>query len=184
MQPQILKQTYCSLLNRLDGPDDALLVVDVIQQQLVHLRVRDRLEMGRYPISTAAAGFGNQPDSFRTPTGWHQVREIIGSDAEPGQRFVSRKPEGDPLPEPEWSQEDDEDRILSRILRLAGIEKGNASSWSRYVYLHGTNQEHRLGTPSSHGCIRMKNQDIIRMVEQLAGTKQIFCWIGELTPSP
>lgn len=162
-----------------------LLVVDLRRQQL-------RLWAGGravrvYPVSTSRFGAGEQEGSFRTPTGWHEVSDRIGGTASPGQPFVSREPAGAPVPESGW-REDGEGLILTRILRLRGLEPGrNAGpgidTAERHVYLHGTNQEHRLGRPASRGCIHLANRDIIE-VANLLGDAPAWCWIGELDADP
>lgn len=157
-----------------------LLVVDVGRQQL---ELHDKTGLRTtYRVSTGEAGTGQQDGSGRTPTGWHEIAERIGRDAKIGQCFVSREPTGDPLPESAWQSSLDEDRILTRILRLRGLEPGrNAGlgidSYQRYIYLHGTNQEHRLGQPVSHGCIRMGNRDIVELAAMI-GDQPAWCWIG------
>jgi lipoprotein-anchoring transpeptidase ErfK/SrfK len=76
--------------------------------------------------------------------------------------FVGRLPTG------EFGREDDpEDRVQTRILWLAGEEPENANTYDRYVYIHGTNAESRLGTPASHGCVRMSNEDVIDLYDQV-----------------
>ena len=118
------------------------------------------------PVSTARAGTGGQAGSNRTPPGWHRVCARFGAAAALGQVFVSRKPvPGRILSGEEWRAGGNTDLILSRILWLDGLEDGvnrggTVDSRSRYIYIHGTNQEHLLGTPASHGCIRMANRDV------------------------
>ena len=119
-----------------------------------------------YPVSTARAGVGGEARSNRTPPGWHRVCARYGATAALGQVFVSRRPaRGQTLPAARWREGGNVDLILSRILWLDGLEEGvnrggSVDSRARYIYLHGTNQEHLLGTPASHGCVRMANRDI------------------------
>ena len=119
-----------------------------------------------YPVSTACAGVGGEAGSNRTPLGWHRVCARYGAKSALGQVFVSRRPaRGQTLPAARWREGGDVDLILSRILWLDGLEEGvnrggSVDSRARYIYLHGTNQEHLLGTPASHGCVRMANRDI------------------------
>jgi L,D-transpeptidase YbiS len=109
-----------------------------------------------YPCSTAKAGAGSEPGSNRTPTGCFRIAEMIGHGAPPGTIFKSRVPDGvwDGLPS-------EEDHVLTRILWLDGVEDHNANTRERYIYIHGTNQEHLIGTPVSHGCVRMTNSDVL-----------------------
>lgn len=113
------------------------------------------------PVSTAALGCGEVPNSFKTPRGWHRIAEKIGADAPIGTVFKARVPTGKI-----WKPEDpfcEEDLILTRILWLAGDEELNRTSYDRYIYFHGTN--HPVGKPGSHGCIRLNNKDMIRLFD-------------------
>ena len=118
--------------------------------------------VAEYVVSSAANGIGFEEGSYCTPTGRFEVSEKIG-DGEPlGTIFKSRKPMGvwDGTPS-------DDDMILSRILRLNGLDAQNANSMERYIYIHGTNQEDLLGEPVSCGCIRMANADIVDLYDHI-----------------
>lgn len=165
---------------RFGAPDDAIWVwVDPSGQRLVST-------VGVFSVSTSARGLGNVEGSLRTPTGWHRVAARMGEAAEPGERFVSRESVGW-VPGPWRNEGESEDMILTRILRLAGLEPGVnegsradgvcVDSWERMIYLHGTNQEHMLGRPASHGCVRMANVDIIAFETACSG-REIFVFIG------
>ncbi len=121
----------------------------------------------RYPVSTSAFGAGVEPGSHRTPTGRFVVAEKIGHRAPAGMIFNSRLPTGQLA-----GADDPGDLILSRILWLDGLEPGNANTRSRYIYIHGTNHEDDIGRPASHGCVRMRNADILELYEK----------VGEGTP--
>src|SRR5262249_56027294 len=103
-----------------------------------------------------------------TRAGWHRVRARIGDGAEPGTVFKSREPTGEV-----WRGENrSDDLILTRILTLDGLEDGinrgpGSDSLERYIYFHGTNQESLLGTPSSIGCIRLANADIVALHDRV-----------------
>lgn len=120
-------------------------------------------------ISTAKNGLGCEEGSYRTPTGWHRIHARIGAGAEPGTVFRSRVATGDV-----WRGEArDEDLILTRVLTLEGLEEGwnrgpGHDSLERFIYLHGTNQEHQLGTPVSHGCVRCANADVVDLFGRVA----------------
>ena len=106
----------------------------------------------------------------------------IGGGAPAGQVFQSRRRLRRVLAPAHWQMPEGEDLILSRILRLAGLEPGlnqgaGIDSYDRYIYIHGTNHEQHLGTPASHGCIRMANRDIIKLCAFSHGRKT-WCWIG------
>jgi UDP-N-acetylmuramate--alanine ligase len=128
-----------------------------------------------YLVSTARAGLGAEEGSGKTPPGWHRVVARYGAHAPPGQVFVSRRAVAGRIVSPShWRADGAADLILSRIFRLDGLEPGVnrggcVDSFARYIYLHGTNQEHLLGHPASHGCIRMANVDIIDLFGRVRG---------------
>ena len=131
---------------------------------------RQRLEVLRYgkicksyAISTSKFGLGREPGSNKTPLGQFLVGEKIGAGAALGTVFESRQPTGQLA-----GQGGDEDLILTRILWLHGLEEDNANTRERFIYIHGTNQEALLGTPASHGCVRMSNADIAECFEEIA----------------
>ena len=113
-------------------------------------------------ISTSKYGLGNEPGSNRTPLGRFRIAEKHGADAPYGTIFKSRQPVG--LWDPQGPVLPD-DLITTRILWLEGLEKGNSNSYERFIYIHGTNQEHRLGTTASHGCVRMANRDVMALFD-------------------
>lgn len=153
--------------------DAVVIVVSVADQTLVVIR-GGKAEKA-FPVSTAKAGTGSKPNSDKTPLGWHRVSDWIGGDAIPGQVFVSRKAvKGEVLANTEWRSDAGRDYVLTRIMWLDGLEQGRnkgpgADSHSRYIYLHGTNQEHLLGQPASHGCIRLSNHDVMVVYSLTAG---------------
>lgn len=113
-----------------------------------------------FPVSSSRFGLGSEEGSNKTPLGKFQVVQKIGHDLPSGTIFRSRVPlkPGDPLPETE-------DWITSRILWLEGLEEHNANTRDRYIYIHGTKHEDKIGTPDSHGCIRMRNADVIELFQ-------------------
>jgi lipoprotein-anchoring transpeptidase ErfK/SrfK len=116
-----------------------------------------------FPISTAKKGIGSEPDSNKTPLGWHRICQKIGDNAESGTHFVGRKPTGriwkstDPVEE--------KNLVLTRILWLDGDEAHNRTSKERYIYIHGTNREDLIGQPASAGCICLRNTDVIEIYD-------------------
>lgn len=118
--------------------------------------------LASYPISTSKYGLGFEPGSYRTPTGRFRIAEMIGHGAQEWSVFKARVPTGE-IAMPEG----DEDAILTRILWLDGVDPGNRNTHERYIYIHGTNQESRIGTCASHGCIRMRNADIVDLFEKV-----------------
>lgn len=116
----------------------------------------------RYVVSTSHWGLGTDLGSNKTPTGRFRVAEKHGDNAMPGEIFVSRKPtgtcgqDGDPA-----------DHVQTRILWLEGLDPENANTYERYIYIHGTNAESKLGTEASHGCVRMSNLDVIDLYDRV-----------------
>jgi UDP-N-acetylmuramate--alanine ligase len=143
-----------------------LLVVDVDRQKL-HL-VEWAAVRAELRVSTAAAGLGGEAGSLRTPPGWHRIHRKIGAEQPLGAVFESREPTG-----AVWTGEPgDADLILTRVLTLEGLEEGvnrgpGRDSLERFIYLHGTNHEDRLGQPVSHGCVRLSNADIAWLFDQV-----------------
>ena len=115
-----------------------------------------------YAISTSQHGIGTEPGSYKTPTGRFRISDKIGDGAPPGEIFVSRVPTGK-----FGTEEDDHDHVQTRILWLDGLDEENKNTHERYVYIHGTNAESRLGTPASLGCVRMNNLDVIDLYDRV-----------------
>ena len=114
----------------------------------------------RFRISTGAAGVGSEEGSGKTPIGLFEVCTKHGENAPLMTVFRGRLPVGT---YPEAAQ--GEDAVLTRILALEGLEPHNANTRARYIYIHGTNDTERIGTPVSHGCIRMAPQDMLQLFE-------------------
>jgi len=117
-----------------------------------------------FTVSTAALGTGCANDSYRTPTGRFRIAESIGDGLPCGTIFKNRVPTG--LWQP--GKTTGEELILTRILRLDGLDADNANTLERCIYIHGTNREDQLGTPASHGCIRLGNADMIELFALVA----------------
>ncbi|TAN48550.1 MAG: L,D-transpeptidase [Methylococcaceae bacterium] len=129
-----------------------------------------------YPVSTAKNGPGEQRGSYCTPRGWHRIRAKIGAGLPLGAVLAGRRFTGEIYEEALAAEQPERDWILSRILWLGGLEPGKNrygavdSTW-RYIYLHGSPDHGVSGQPASHGCIRLKNHDIVELFEQTpAGT--------------
>ncbi|MCP4392428.1 MAG: L,D-transpeptidase [Gammaproteobacteria bacterium] len=143
-----------------------IIVVDSVRQLMHWIDIEDEFNRD-YPVSTAANGMGNRIDTYKTPFGIHRVRQKIGGGQPRGMVFEAREPSGritDNL------DNRDQDEITSRILWLDGLEPGvnhggNCDTYSRYIYIHGTSDEKRIGEPVSAGCIRMNNDDVIELFE-------------------
>lgn len=133
-----------------------------VDEQMFRI-VRAGTVVWQAPCATAAAGTGSKMNSQKTPLGWHSVKKKIGGGAPLGQVFRSAQPTKE-LWKP--GQKTKEDLVLTRVLWLTGEEPGknlggDVDSYSRYIYIHGTNEEEKIGTPSSHGCVRLKNADVV-----------------------
>jgi lipoprotein-anchoring transpeptidase ErfK/SrfK len=122
-----------------------------------------------YPVSTSRFGIGTEEGSMKTPLGNFRIAEKIGHDAAPGTIFKARVPLrlDDPLP-------DTEDFVTTRILWLDGLDDENANTYDRFIYIHGTKHEDKIGTPASHGCVRMCNADVIELFDLVDETTQVF----------
>jgi lipoprotein-anchoring transpeptidase ErfK/SrfK len=144
----------------------------------IHVSIRDqRLTVTEdekairtYPVSTSRFGIGTEEGSFKTPTGRFRVADKIGGDMPSGTIFVGRVPlsAADPLPSTE-------DFVTSRILWLDGLDEQNANTRDRFIYIHGTRHEHKVGAAASHGCVRMRNADVVELFDMVdVGTPVII----------
>lgn len=155
--------SYLSKIRRVvpDAPEKFVLV-DVARQKLSLMDAGVTLRS--YIISTSSFGIGNREGSQRTPPGVHRIIEKIGDGVPSGAIFRDRIDTG-----VVWRPGIIGDNlILTRILRLEGLQDGinrgpGIDTYERYIYIHGTNQEQLIGTPMSHGCVCMKNRDIIEL---------------------
>jgi lipoprotein-anchoring transpeptidase ErfK/SrfK len=145
-----------------------LIRVDVDRQRLTVLQ--DTREIVSYPVSTSKVGTGSRRDSYRTPLGRHIVRAKIGAGQPLGAVFVGRRPTGEIYSDTLALAHPDRDWILTRILWLSGTEIGRnrlgvVDTMRRYIYIHGTPDTDVLGVPSSIGCVRMANADIVELFD-------------------
>jgi len=138
-----------------------LIRVHIPSQTLDLLDAQNQL-LKRYVISTSKFGIGFEPGSNKTPLGNFQIAEKFGDNAPEGEIFVARVATGRIGKEGE-----DGDFVETRILWLDGLDPENSNTKQRYIYIHGTNWEQLLGTPASHGCVRMSNADVIDLYNQI-----------------
>jgi L,D-transpeptidase YbiS len=146
-------------------------------QLLIHLgeqtlTLQDGPRPVTYTVSTASKGAGCASGSFCTPVGLHRVRAKIGQGLPVNAVFVRRRPTGEIFSPAMGALYPDRDWILSRILWLQGLEPGvnrgpGVDTLRRFIYIHGTNEEQRIGQPASHGCIRMRNHDIVELFDRV-----------------
>lgn len=146
------------------------LYVSISAQKM--LLLEDGVPLKEWPISTALNGAGEQKGSEQTPRGHHIVRARIGAGAAIGTVFRGRRPTGEVWTPELSAQHPDRDWILTRILWLSGTEAGqnrlgNCDSMQRYIYIHGTPDSEPMGIPRSHGCIRMRNADMVELFDEV-----------------
>jgi UDP-N-acetylmuramate-alanine ligase len=164
MESARLHRIYEKMYRFLTYPQDPFLVVSIETQSLLVCR-KDTI-IDRYDASTSRFGIGNRENSLKTPLGIHRIKEKFGSDAPAGRIFRDREDTGE-----DWDHSQTGDNlILTRILRLEGLEEGinkgaGVDSYERYIYIHGTGREDLIGTPLSHGCVCLRNLDITRLYE-------------------
>jgi L,D-transpeptidase YbiS len=128
--------------------------------------------LASYPVSTSARGAGERIGSEQTPRGAHEIVELIGAGERVGAVFVGRRPTGEICTPELCAARPERDWILSRVIWLAGTEDGrnrggDVDTRSRYIYIHGTPDSEGIGVPRSHGCIRMRNDDVIALFDEL-----------------
>lgn len=130
-----------------------------------------------YAVSTALNGPGEQRNSGCTPRGRHVVRARIGAGLPRGAVLVGRRPTGQVWGADLLAAHPGKDWVLSRILWLSGLEPGRnrlgrVDSMQRYIYIHGTGDDQPMGVPRSHGCIRMRNDEVVELFDLIpAGTE-------------
>lgn len=156
-----------------------MMIKVAINAQQLQLFDNDRL-VKTYLVSTAINGVGEINGSECTPRGWHIIRAKIGAHMPLNSVMVKRRPTGEIYSEDLAKAYPQRDWILTRILWLSGLEVGknrlgNKDTMRRYIYIHGTPDSTKLGEPGSHGCIRMKNTDIIELFDLISvGTKVLI----------
>ncbi len=164
METTRLSRIYKKLVHHLNDPHELYLVVSIETQTLL-VCAKDAI-VERYDASTSRFGNGSRENSLKTPLGLHRIKEKYGAGAPAGRVFQDREDKGI-----DWDHSQTGDNlILTRILRLEGLEEGinkgpGVDSYERYIYIHGTGREDLIGTPLSHGCVCLRNHDVIRLFE-------------------
>lgn len=150
------------------------IVINIAKQNLC--LYEHNAEISQYQVSTAKNGIGSRQDSGCTPLGEHIIAQKIGGDQPINSVFVGRVPTNEVYSADFGKLHPERDWILSRILWLAGLEeginkgcndKGGCDTYQRYIYIHGTPDDEAMDMPLSHGCVRMRNQDIIELYEKV-----------------
>ncbi|WP_336166531.1 cell wall-recycling L,D-carboxypeptidase ElsL [Acinetobacter sp. 161(2023)] len=161
--------------------EDADVLIDLANQTLT-LPKHNKF----YVISTGKNGIGEQENTGRTPRGWHRVAKKIGAESPQNAVFIARKPTGEVYSTELAAQYPERDWILSRILWLDGLEAGfnkgeGCDTMQRYIYIHGTPDTQPMGVPMSHGCVRMRNEEIIELFDLVAEDALVYLSEQSLT---
>ncbi|WP_224972454.1 cell wall-recycling L,D-carboxypeptidase ElsL [Acinetobacter oleivorans] len=161
--------------------EDADVLIDLANQTLT-LPKHNKF----YVISTGKNGIGEQENTGRTPRGWHRVAKKIGAESPQNAVFIARKPTGEVYSTELATQYPERDWILSRILWLDGLEEGfnkgeGRDTMQRYIYIHGTPDTQPMGVPMSHGCVRMRNEEIIELFDLVAEDALVYLSEQSLT---
>ena len=160
------------VINVYDGDNVNSIKINIKKQQLSLLDEEGNI-LQQYPVSTSKYGTGSQSGSEKTPLGLHRIKDKLGGAMPVNEVFIGRIPHGRLEECRERGVDLPDDVIMSRIMWLEGMEPGRnqggyVDTYQRYIYIHGTNHEESIGTPSSIGCIRMRNEDVVdlyRLVE-------------------
>ncbi len=153
------------------------MIVSVRDQKM--LLVQNGKPVKAYKISTSKFGVGDTPSTNRTPLGVLRVASKIGDGQRPGTVFKSRRPTGEVIK----PNAPGRDPIVSRILWLSGTQSGNRNAFRRYIYIHGTPEMYRLGTPASYGCIRMGMKDVVDLYNRVGVGAEVHVIRGSLGKS-
>jgi lipoprotein-anchoring transpeptidase ErfK/SrfK len=141
--------------------------ISIADQRLTLLDEEGQI-LHQYPVSTSKYGAGSQNGSEKTPTGLHRIKDMIGGAMPVNEVYINRMPHGNLEECIERGVDLPDDVIMSRIMWLEGMEPGRnqggyVDTYQRYIYIHGTSEEDKIGTPASIGCIRMRNADIVEL---------------------
>jgi hypothetical protein len=147
--------------------------VSVTDQRMVVFRKEQPI--AAYDVSTSKFGLGDAPGSKCTPLGRMEIAKKIGGGAPLGMKFKNRKPTGEIVPVDAPGR----DPIVTRILRLKGLEARNGRTFNRTIYIHGTPEERKIGSPASYGCIRMRSRDIVQLYNTVG-----YGAVVEVVPGP
>ncbi|MAN50111.1 MAG: hypothetical protein CMD04_04760 [Flavobacteriales bacterium] len=167
---------YTKQLN--DTIYDELIYISIKNQKLFHIKEKKIIKI--YSISSSEKGVGNKINSNKTPLGLHSVKEKHGHATPLYGKMVGRVFNGEIVKVYNNKQRSKTDDITTRILWLTGEEENynknrDVDSYNRYIYIHGTSEEGRIGIPSSHGCIRMKNIEVLELFNKIkVGTKVLI----------
>jgi hypothetical protein len=150
--------------------NNTLIKVSIAEQRLVF--IRNSTTLVDVSVSTATNGPGELFGSECTPRGMHKIRAKIGADCAENTVFVARRPTGEIYDAVLRKNQPDRDWILTRILWLSGVEIGKnrfgkVDTMRRYIYIHGCPDVDKMGVPSSHGCVKMRNSDMVKLFDMV-----------------
>jgi hypothetical protein len=147
--------------------------ISVMDQKMIVFRKEQPIAM--YDVSTSKFGLGDAPRSNCTPLGRMEIAKKIGGGAPLGMKFKNRRPTGEIVPVDAPGR----DPIVTRILRLRGLEAQNRRAFDRTIYIHGTPEERKIGNPASYGCIRMRSRDVVQLYDTVG-----YGAVVEVVPGP
>ena len=157
---------------------DHRVVVSVPDQRMI-VYTRGH-ETARYPVSTSKFCLGDHPGCKGTPLGHLEIAKKIGDGAPIGMKFHSRRPTGEIV----TINAPGRDPIVTRILWLRGLEEQNRNAFSRAIYIHGTAEEWKIGTPASFGCVRMRSNDVVHLFDTVGVGARVDITTAPLPPGP
>lgn len=163
--------------------NEAKIIINISEQKLYLYKMNGEL-VKDYPISSSKYGIGSKANTGKTPLGLHKIENKIGADSPTGTIFKGRKNTG------RIANIDAEngDLVTTRIMWLKGLEAGKnlgkgIDSYKRYIYIHGTAEESKIGQPASHGCIRMLNHDVIDLFDRVQENTSVNIIMNQETVS-
>ncbi|MDP8268078.1 MAG: L,D-transpeptidase [Candidatus Tenebribacter davisii] len=159
------------------------IIISIKEQKL--MLIEDNYKIAEYPISSSKFGLGNKTGSNMTPLGYHKINEKLGDHAHINSIYKNGK-FTDKIATVNGKYNEKESVITTRIIKLEGLENninkgGEVDSLKREIWIHGTPFENKIGTPASHGCIRMKNEDIILLYNSIEINTYLNIVIQDLT---
>nr|MBA4405200.1 hypothetical protein [Nanoarchaeum sp.] len=157
---QRLESAYHEVVDHYSVPEDDHVLVLLGDLQRLYLLDRDGSLEKEYGVSTSKNGFSNRYESNKTPHGIHRIADKYGTNARYGTIFDVRR-----RTKKVFKSESGKALVTSRVMMIEGAEQRNRNTYSRDIYIHGTNKESAVGRPASLGCIRMKNRDVIELYD-------------------
>ena len=169
-QKQLIETARDYIDTKCNKSFDEVLFVNITEQKMYYIKEGGIVKT--YVISSSSYGVGNKAGSNKTPIGLHKVKQKFGEKTPINGKMIGRVFYGNIATIYTDNTKSKTDDVCSRILWLVGLEEGlnkgeGIDSYNRYIYIHGTSEEGRLGKPASHGCIRMKNKEVIELYEKI-----------------